>query len=240
MIGPFEFGKCYYQDCIEGMKQLPDQSIELCLTDPPYNVNFKGKKNCSFNDNDIQNKIDRSNNPLKLYYEDKSSDFMGFIKKFLIEAIRICNFVILTPGHNNLYDYILMLKPSYYIRFWYKPNDMSYVTSDPILIYGKSKKVSHLPFVFRFNMNTVKTQFHFEPVHPCPKLYDLWHDILKRTKPESVLDPFLGSGTTAHTCEALGIKWLGFEIEQRYSIDINKRIELGKKAFKIPGQVKVV
>lgn len=214
------------------MKQLPDKSIDLCLTDPPYNTSFRGKVNCSFGD--------QSNNEEKIYYEDENGDFASFIKIFLDEAIRICNWVIVTPGHPNLYTYINLKRPSYYIRFWYKPNDMSYIMSDPILIYGKSKNIKHIPSVFKHNLNTVRNQFGFEPVHPCPKLYDLWLDIINRARPYSVLDPFLGSGTTSQVCEAKGIPWIGFEVVNEYHVDIDKRIELGRKSFNAPKQVKVI
>ena len=33
-----EIDKVYNEDCIEGMKKIPDNSIDLLLTDPPYNV----------------------------------------------------------------------------------------------------------------------------------------------------------------------------------------------------------
>ena len=31
------------RDCLEGMKQLPDESVDLVFTDPPYNISHKGK-----------------------------------------------------------------------------------------------------------------------------------------------------------------------------------------------------
>ncbi len=62
-------------------------------------------------------------------------------------------------------------------------------------------------------------------LHPSPKSRDLWGYILKKLKPKSVIDPFIGSGTTAEMCEKLGIKWLGYEIKEEYSKDINKRLK---------------
>lgn len=49
--------------------------------------------------------------------------------------------------------------------------------------------------------------------------------ILKRQKPYSIIDPFMGSGTIAFCCKQLGIKYLGYEIEQIYKIDIDKRLK---------------
>ena len=38
-----ETNKIYNMDCLEGMKQLPDESVDLVFTDPPYNISQKGK-----------------------------------------------------------------------------------------------------------------------------------------------------------------------------------------------------
>ena len=35
--------KLYLGDCLEVMKEIPDESIDLVLTDPPYNISHKGK-----------------------------------------------------------------------------------------------------------------------------------------------------------------------------------------------------
>ena len=194
---------------------------------------------------------------MQIYYEDKNIDFPVFIKQFLDEMIRVCNWVILTPGHPNLYTYIKIREPSYGIRFWYKPNDQTFVSSDPILIYqdnnneyenpmvtsntddsepiliyGKSREIHHMPYVFKHNMTTIKKTFGFEPIHPCPKEFELWKNIIQRAKPVSVLDPFIGSGTTAQVCEYFNIPWLGFDIMEQYSVDIDKRIKIGQKMRK--------
>ena len=64
-------------------------------------------------------------------------------------------------------------------------------------------------------------------LHPVPKSINLWTHIINQIKPQSVIDPFLGSGTIAEVCESLGIPWLGYEIMEEYAPDIQKRIERG-------------
>lgn len=39
-----ELNKIYCMDCLEGMKQLPDKSVDLVLTDPPYNLNYRSNR----------------------------------------------------------------------------------------------------------------------------------------------------------------------------------------------------
>lgn len=43
LLGSLELNRVHQMDCIEGMKQLPDNSIATCITDPPYNYEFIGK-----------------------------------------------------------------------------------------------------------------------------------------------------------------------------------------------------
>lgn len=69
-------------------------------------------------------------------------------------------------------------------------------------------------------------------IHPHPKPIALYDKILEELQPKSVIDPFIGSGTTAEACVKLGIKWLGYEIEEKYSHDINLRLENCKKLKK--------
>jgi len=38
-----ELNKIYCMDCLEGMKEIPDESIDLIITDPPYGINFKSR-----------------------------------------------------------------------------------------------------------------------------------------------------------------------------------------------------
>jgi len=38
-----EINKIYNMDCIEGMKMIPDKSVDSIVTDPPYELGFMGK-----------------------------------------------------------------------------------------------------------------------------------------------------------------------------------------------------
>lgn len=47
-IGDFELNKIYCMDCLDGLKKIPDKSIDLILTDPPYNTGFEEKQEVLF------------------------------------------------------------------------------------------------------------------------------------------------------------------------------------------------
>ena len=41
---PFKADKTYFDDCISGMKKLPDDSIDCIIADPPFGLSFSGKE----------------------------------------------------------------------------------------------------------------------------------------------------------------------------------------------------
>jgi len=224
-IDKYPHGEGRDQDCLEGLKDIPDKSFELCLTDPPWNIGFiEGKGTSCYNK--------KRKKHTTVAYIDNIKNYEKFSLEWFREIERICERVILAPGRQNL-------------GFWYKntsPLDFFvhikkngsfgskvgiFNNLDVYLYYGK---MISKPF---WNSNVL--HFDREPtgflgqnhiyLHSSPKNYKLWFEIVKGIKPSSTLDPFLGSGTTAEVCEKLGIKWLGFEINEVYSQDINKRLK---------------
>ncbi|KKL64527.1 hypothetical protein LCGC14_2164170 [marine sediment metagenome] len=111
---------------------------------------------------------------------------------------------------------------------------------DPYLYYGKAKSFWSGNVLYE-NTNTgflkknLRSTLLFK--HPSPKNLNLWYKIIDGINPKSVIDPFIGSGTTAEVCTKLGIPWLGYEINEVYSQDINKRLKNCKKE---PKQIQII
>lgn len=74
-------------------------------------------------------------------------------------------------------------------------------------------------------------------VHPVPLREDFWYDLISQLQPKPVIDPFIGSGTTAEVCTKLGIPWIGYEINEIYKQDIKKRL---KGSVKEPEQTNLL
>jgi len=211
------YGECRFCDNMDekhGLPSLEEKSWDLCLADPPYGIKFVGKTN--------------SHNK-KFYgkgHEYKDNRFIGFnwFDLIYIKAIG----AIITPGIGQLFKYINHKNPEYQIKGWYKPNVVNFQNFDPILLYGKIKNISKWGSPL-WNINVGGKDIQKNLIHPCPKSITLWNQIITKLKPLSVLDPFLGSGTTAEVCESLGIPWLGFELMEEYVPDIEKRIARGIK-----------
>ncbi|TFF90329.1 MAG: hypothetical protein EU548_03575 [Promethearchaeota archaeon] len=216
MTKPIEWNKVIYADCMNeenGLSTLEDKSIDLCLTDPPFSVNFKDGKE------------GYKNHRRMINYDDKYS-FEWHIKWFN-EILRICNGIMVYPGLKLFYDFIQYKKPNYTQKIIYMPNVCGYFHAYYFLPYGKIKNINKIRDIKEIPMNLSKA--HKGLIHPSPKPFFQWEYILKKLNPLSVIDPFLGSGTTAEVCTKLGIKWLGYEINEVYSQDINKRLKNCKK-----------
>lgn len=75
--------------------------------------------------------------------------------------------------------------------------------------------------------------------HPCPRKSEhvefLVDDFTREG--ETVLDPFLGSGTTARACEKYGRRWIGIELEEKFCKVAKVRIKAEADQAKIFGEV---
>ena len=211
-----ELGKLYHGDCLEILPQLTEK-VDLVLTDPPYGVNFKGKNAKSL----VNNK--------KGY--DIHIDTPEYIDNICVPIVKLCiekyRRVIITPGVRNQFKYP---QPEDVGCVYYPAGSgigrWGFVCYQPIFYYGKDpyteNRLGSRPNSF------IETETAEPNGHPCPKPIKFWQKLLKRGsvfETETILDPFLGSGTTAVACERLGRRWIGIEISKEYCDIAVKRIE---------------
>ena len=213
-----EWNTVKYIDCMdkdEGLPSLPDKSIDLCLTDPPYNLNFKSG-------------MTTYNNKLKnrsINYKDKMTpiEYKSWCFRWFEELKRICKAIIFTPGYSN--KNMWFKKEDFELAIWYNNYKQGeckiahFNKFEPILILGKfSKNYENLKKfsknVFHYNYGFNMEFDYLDLCHPCPKPIKLYRWILESVKPKNVIDPFIGSGTTAEVCTKLGIPWVGYEINE--------------------------
>ena len=90
--------KIYNKDCIVGMKIIPDQTIDLVVTDPPFAIDFKAKK---ANYNRTASRV------LSGYNEIKAKDYYDFTNAWMNQAYRVLKksgSMYVFSGWNNLKD----------------------------------------------------------------------------------------------------------------------------------------
>lgn len=235
-----KWNKVHYIDCMDeemGLPSLPDNSIDLCLTDPPYNVGLRG--NSQITSKQKKEHPNWKSDERSSYFDDMTpEDYENWCKNWFHHLKRICKMIILTCGNFNLAMWMRIEEPPD-ILFHYRRNGFGrtricrFNKCEVILYYGKiSRPYPFISNVFDIYLNNGFLR-KWKLIHPCPKSYDLFFEILKSlhsinmkdNRIKSVIDPFLGSGTTAQACKSLGIPWIGYEINEAYGVDIEKRLK---------------
>lgn len=194
-----ELDTIYNQDCLKGLQSLPDKSIDLILTDPPY-----GKK------------ADKGTNG---FGAAKNRRYAGGWDKeappqqVFNEMFRVAKNLIIFGG--NYFGN--MLPPSNCWIFWDKKGDIAFQNpfADGELIYTTFKKPVK-KIVFR--QQGFITDSKDKRYHPTQKPTELVQILIEQfTEPgEIICDPFLGSGTTAVAAVKTGRHYIGYEIDPGY------------------------
>lgn len=196
-----ELNKVYCMDCLEGMKQMKNKSVDLILTDPPYGVNLNY---------DI--------------YDDSEDNWFKLMDKFIPEAKRISKMVIMPSCQIKRLEWIYKNHPPDWLICWYKGSTgcasfVGFNDWEPLLVYGKIHSQMH--DYFRAQPE------RFNNGHPCPKPRK-WAEwiITKATKEDMIVcDPFTGSGTVLLMAKLLNRKWIGFELSPDYCKIAHKRLQ---------------
>jgi site-specific DNA-methyltransferase (adenine-specific)/modification methylase len=239
-------------DCISVMSQLPEKSVNLILTDPPYNASNGGVNLPDNKTGGAYYKVNESWDKFKKY-----SDYFEFTKLWIKEVdrtLRDDGIIMICCSFHNIGEVILALKELNYkflnIITWRKPNAMPNITkrmlthsTEFVVWFAKGKK-------WTFNYEKMKKYNYGKQLrdvwsfpscqgperikgkegraaHPTQKPLELFKRLIEMATNEGeiVLDPFMGSGTTAIASEELNRKWVGIENNLEYIKIANKRIE---------------
>ena len=221
----------YEGDCFKVFSQIPDNSINLIITDPPYNIlkfediNINGRKAIRNIDFD-QDKLD--------------------IKKLCREIFRVLidggSFYIFMSDR-QIGEYINELQSEKLIYsntlVWYQKSGFpsvrkrAYQSHCQYIAYGH-KEVENSDYVFNFKSSPeMRNLLEFEGCvsfeydggspgeylgHPTQKPSKLISHLMEisSNKDDTVLDPFLGSGTTMFAAQNLRRNCIGIELDNKY------------------------
>ncbi len=232
MIEIEQIGDCvlYRADCLDVLPLL--SSVDATIVDPPYGINGS-----------ISNSRARKGKQSKGRYGDSFEDTPENIVKCIVPAIKkailLSERAAVTPGSQNLWEYP---KPKHVGSFQYPASDTiscwGRMAWQPILYYGKDPWPGTLKLDSRLNCTDSERNVD----HPCPKPLKQWSWLVARASlpQETVLDPFMGSGTTGVACVNLNRKFIGIELDQKYFDIACKRIEdaVSRPRFDLPEHVK--
>jgi site-specific DNA-methyltransferase (adenine-specific) len=254
-----KLNQIYNMDCIKGMNELEEGSIDIIITSPPYNigVNYNSHKdNMEFEDylkwmhefGKAAKRVLKENGSMFFNIGDKSSDELkafDVAKKINTENLRLQNTIhwikhISVPeenisiGHfkpvnskrflNNCHEYIFHFTKNKEVELNKLAIGVPYADKGNIARWKSVKgDVRDRGNVWYIPYETVQT----EKEHPAsfPKrLPEMCIRLHGFTKDTVVLDPFLGSGTTAIVAKELGCNYLGFEIDELYKGIAEKKL----------------
>lgn len=213
MIKPYydrEGIQIYHGDCLEIMPQL-DRKFDLILTDPPYGMNRFAT--------DGKDYLEKIGPTFKLWPDMLLDKGAAFVFTSTGEVLKVGNLVPL--------NFRRML-------WMYKPADCTYplegwlLTSEAILWFSKngtSNFEERKPFKHDCYIHN-KVGHEGVEGHPTVKPLRVIKDFVSRCPLKgSILDPFLGSGTTLVAAAELHRQAVGIEIEEKYCEIAAKRIE---------------
>lgn len=208
----------YNGDCLEVMKELPDKSVDLVLTDPPYSIGTTstGTKGSWLDNNLIRPFFLLWFSEIKKCLKDGGEFYINtdwrtypFLYPIAVESMRITNCIV--------WDYEWIKAGSHY-RF-----------SHEFIMYGQKTEGQKrkFPATKRDVWRIPPINFTVEKNHGAEKPVQLISEcIVNSTDKENlVLDPFLGSGTTAVACKELNRKCIGIEISEKYCEICVKRLK---------------
>ena len=210
----------YQGDCREILPLLP--KVDAVVTDPPYGVNLGERAN--------NQRFDRKSYSL-------FADTEEFVRDTAVPAtclaLSLAKRAAITTGVRNMHLYP---RPKHIGAIYYPAatgcNSWGFSCWQPIFYYGADAYAGEGSRADSFQ----STEAAERSDHPCPKPIGqmLWIVNRATRDGETILDPFMGSGTTGVACAKLGRKFIGIELEERYFSIACKRIEAVYKEPRLP------
>lgn len=199
-----------HANCIDVLRGMPDKSIDCIVTDMPYGIGVH------FGD-----------------YCDNVDNLQTLIAYALPEMRRVARRVAITPGIRNLFLYP---EPTWTLSWFFGGGGRGrwgFNHWQPILVYG-ADPLHSLKMMHTHVIRSTSMALADRTEHPSPKPLPFMRKLLNRVAPlpaDSILDPFMGSGTTGVAAIQLGHRFIGVEVNGDYLAIAKRRIAAARPAF---------
>ncbi len=205
----------YHGDCLEILRGMNAGSVDAVVTDPPYGIGENNAKNLS-----------RSNLAPAVDYGNFDWDKKPAPQE-AIDLLRKASVNQVVFGGNYF-----SMPPSPGWIVWDKLNGANDFADCELAWTSYRRAVRKIAYMWN-GMIKQKPEERFHPTQK-PLAVMLWV-IENYTKPgDTILDPFMGSGTTGVACVQLGRNFIGIEIDARYFAIAQKRIADAEKQIIMP------
>lgn len=217
-----ELDTIYNQDCMDGLKLLPDKSIDLILTDPPYRTtnrgNYGGTGGLFRNKQTMDGKIFKYNDtPCSKYAPE------------LFRVLKDDAHCYVMTNHVNLQEMLNIFTDVgfHFIKslIWDKGNKIMgqwYMSQYEYILFfrkGKAVRINNCGTSDIISIPNIKTKDqNGKNIHDTEKPVKLMELLIENSSQpgQLICDPFLGSGTTAVAAVKADRHYIGYEIDPGY------------------------
>ena len=230
-----ELDKIYNMDCLVGMKDIPDNSVDCVITDPPYIIETQGGGIYTQEDKQYVKELNAIKDGFRTEILDELCRVMKRINIYLF-----CSQKQIIP----LTDYFVTKRCcNWNLLSWHKDNPVpacgnKYLSDTEYLLFFREKGVKLFG-----NFDTKRTWFN-TPLnqsdkekwgHPTIKPLNIIETLVLNSTQEGgvILDPFMGSGTTAVACIKDNRHFIGFELNEDYYKKACERIWNEQRQLKL-------
>lgn len=220
----------YNENCLDILKTIPDDSIDLIVTDPPYKITSRGSSGTmgGYWKSDIAKKgrIFKNNN---ISCKEYLPEFYRILKEKTICYV-MCNNTnlqeMMNVGVESGFSFVKCL-------IWEKGNKICgryYMNCFEYIILfrkGGDRTINDCgtPDILKVPIKKLKDE-NGKNLHDTEKPVELMEILVKNSSNENeiVLDPFMGIGSTGVACKNLGRNFIGIEIDEKYFKIAEERI----------------
>jgi adenine-specific DNA-methyltransferase len=208
-------------DCIEVMRQLPADSIDFILTDPPYLVNY-----CDREGRSIQN--------------DNNAEWLKPAFKEAYRVLRPNSFMVTFYGWNKVDRFMDAWRSAGFYAVGHLVFRKSYASSKRFVRYEHeqayllAKGRPALPE--KPIADVIDMPYSGNAIHPTQKPVAALLPLVEAfsQKGRLILDPFCGSGSTLVAAQKLNRRYLGIELDPGHHAAASKRLAATSSSRGIP------
>ena len=219
--------------CLDFIKTLPDSSVDLIVTDPPYRTISGGNKSEKWKSGYAKSVLHRNDGKI---FDNNNIDIEDWIGE-CYRVLKDSTHIYIMTNLLNLSHYMNVIQEAGFeihnLLVWEKNTANAnrwYMKNCEYTIFARKGAAKTI------NNPSSKTVHTFPNIvgnknHPTEKPVELMKFYIENSSNEGdvVLDPFMGGGSTGVACKQLGRDFIGYEIDEKYFNIAKERIENTKE-----------
>lgn len=199
-------------DCLDVLKRLPENSVDAVVTDPPFNIGFSYEEyHDALTDEQYHALLYATCRPpsVIIHYPEDMFVVSRAVGELPEKCVAWC-YNANTPRQWRLVAWY-GIEPDF--RQYKQPYKNINDKRIKALMAAGSNGCALYDW---WNIEQVKNVSDEKTLHPCQMPLEVMLRIISITPAETIIDPFMGSGTTGVACVRTGRRFIGIEIDEKY------------------------